>query len=203
MIAEPRTLSWLAVELRLDRRTLARELEGLPPDKVSQGKGRTDRRWLLARVVDHLRGNAQPGSDGYDADAELGRLRFEQANKTALENAVRSGQLLDVGLVYRAWETLLVGIRARMLSIPTKLASELAALQDVNAIRCRLTDEITEILAEAAAHRAEPADLDGAEPDGPGSDDSAATTETDRKRVGRRKTKAKPGKQRRARAVAN
>jgi phage terminase Nu1 subunit (DNA packaging protein) len=201
MIAEPRTLSWLAVELRIDRRTLARELEGLPPDTVSQGKGRADRRWLLARVVEHLRGNSQ--GDGYDAEAELGRLRFEQANKTALENAVRSGQLLDVGLVYRAWEMLLVGIRARMLSVPTKLAAELAVIQDSNAIRSRLTDEITEILAEAAAHRAEPADLDGPDIDESGGEDSAAATPADRKRVGRRKAPAKSGKQRRAGAVAH
>lgn len=201
MLAEPRTLSWLAVELRRDRRSLARDIEDLPPDSVRKVGGKTERRWFLSRVVEHLaRSN---DADELDAEAELAGLRFEQKNKTALENAAKRGQLLDAGLVYRAWETLLVGIRARMLSVPTKLAAELAVIADANAIRARLTDEITEILAEAAAHRAQPADLDGAEPDESGGEDSEAAAPINGKRVGGRKATAKPGKQRRARPVAH
>jgi len=200
-LAEPRTLSWLAVELRRDRRSLARDLESLEPASIRKVGKNTERRWYLAAVLEHLQ--AGNGEETLDLEQERARLARVQQEKAALDVAVRRGQLLDVNLVYRAWETLLVGIRARMLSVPTKLAAELAALSDANAIRARLTDEISEILAEAAAHRAGPADLDGAGSDEPGGEDPDATAEADGEPVGRRQAKAEPRKQRRTRAVAH
>jgi phage terminase Nu1 subunit (DNA packaging protein) len=113
---------------------------------------------IVAWRVAQLEG--RHGPDDLCLEAERARLAAAQADKTELDLAVRRGELLSVGLVYRAWETLLIGVRARMLALPTKLAAELAITQDSNAIRARLTDEVIEILAEASAHRAEAADLD-------------------------------------------
>lgn len=196
------TVNALSNELGIDRRTLAKRLADLEPDKETKSGRGIDKSWRLARVIAHLQGPA-PESDELDLSSERARLAAEQADKTALENAVRRGELLELQVVERAWQNLMVSLRARMLSLPTKLAMELANLSDANAVRGRLTDEVSEVLAEAAAHQPAEADFDGAGADRPDGADTEAAAEADRQPVGGRKAKAEPRKQRRARAVAH
>ena len=52
MQAQLWTVSGLAVELGRDRRTIAKQLEGLAPDEEETRRGgAVTRRWLLARVI--------------------------------------------------------------------------------------------------------------------------------------------------------
>jgi hypothetical protein len=48
------SLNALATELCIDRRTLAKRLEGLRPSEVKRIGGRTEKRWRLEEVVQHL-----------------------------------------------------------------------------------------------------------------------------------------------------
>jgi hypothetical protein len=55
------TLNALAVELGRDRRSLARDLEGLTPNEQHAEKsGRISRKWSLARVTDYLAAGRDP-----------------------------------------------------------------------------------------------------------------------------------------------
>jgi hypothetical protein len=93
MQAQLWTLSGLSVELALDRRSLAKKLEGLEPDEEDENKaGRVSRKWRMARVVAHMAGTATD----LDANKERARKDKESADKLALENARTRGELAAV-----------------------------------------------------------------------------------------------------------
>lgn len=131
--------------------------------------------------------------DFLDLEQQKARLAKEQADKHALENATRRGELLECSVVERTWSSIFTALRARALSLPTKVAAELATMKDANRIRDRLTDEVHQILAEAAAYRPEDAAADSAAAGDSVDDDPETASETDRQPVGRRRAKAKSG----------
>ena len=49
------SINALATELEIDRRTLAKRLEGLTPATVKKMGSRTERRWRLTAVIEHLK----------------------------------------------------------------------------------------------------------------------------------------------------
>lgn len=67
------SLSGLAVELRIDRRTLAKKLRGLAPIEEKRVGWRTERRWLLFDAIAHL--NRSKG------DVKLAEERVKQAGE--------------------------------------------------------------------------------------------------------------------------
>ena len=80
MAMQPRTwsLSALAVELGADRRTLARDLASLPPAESRRVGGRTEKRWLMADVLEHMdlgrepsRRRGRSGRPHVHVDAEM------------------------------------------------------------------------------------------------------------------------------------
>lgn len=156
------TLSGLAVELGHDRRTLASRLDGLAPDEESQlSTGRTSRKWRMARAVAHLYASANPGE--LDLNAERARLAKEQADKTAMANAVERGELLSAQTVALEWGRLVSNCRAKLLGLPTKLAPQLAHAKTPNACLQLLTSEVHRALHELAEYRPgdEPQDTEG------------------------------------------
>lgn len=124
--------------------------------------------------------------DGLDPIAERARKDKEHADKLALENQARRGELVDVGEVGALWAKLASETRSRLLSIPTKAAplvigcARIAQAQDI------LETEIHDALGAIA----------DVGPGVPASD--APASETDDQSVGGRKPKAKPGGKRRA-----
>jgi hypothetical protein len=56
------SLNALSVELCIDRRTLAKRLEGLPPVEEKKIGKRTEKRWRLNDVIEHLK-NPKPIKD--------------------------------------------------------------------------------------------------------------------------------------------
>jgi phage terminase Nu1 subunit (DNA packaging protein) len=139
---------------------------------------------------------AQPeGEEGeveyLDLDQQKARLAKEQADKHALENAARRGELLEVSVIEKAWLSIFTALRAKVLSLPTKVAAELAAIKDANRIRDLLTDEAHQILAEASAYRPEDSAAIGSAASESGGDDTQAAAAADSEPVGRRRAKAK------------
>lgn len=112
------TLSALSVELQRDRRSLARQLETLKPDEQEKAAGRTKRTWRLRRVIDHLFGSGE----ALDGAKERARKDKELADKYALENAVRRGELMEVDRAEQEYGTLVMAARARLLQLPGKCA---------------------------------------------------------------------------------
>lgn len=144
------TVSELSVELDVDRRTMAKRLEGLEPDENETDKaGREHRRYRLARVFAHLMG-AGAAAD-LDLDAERARLAHEQANRAAMDNEVRRGELLDQAQVAPDLERALVTFRQKLLSSGTKLGP-LVNPDKPNAARDIIDAENERILHELAEH---------------------------------------------------
>ena len=114
----------LAVELRRDRRSLARDLEGLLPAKVEQQQGRTLRWYYLADVIAHL---YAPTDDGDDYDDQRQRLAAAQAEKVEHENALRRGELASKAEVMRFWTDCIANARQRLLRLPTDIGRDVPA----------------------------------------------------------------------------
>lgn len=143
------TISELSVELDVDRRTMAKRLEGLEPDENETDKaGREHRKYRLARVFAHL---VDGKSDALDLDDERARLAHEQADRAAMENEVRRGELLDAAIVGQDVETTFNTFRQKLLSAPTKLAPLLNP-EKPNAARDIITAELERILGELHEH---------------------------------------------------
>lgn len=84
-------------------------------------------------------------------DAERTRLAREQADKQALDNAVRRGELGELAAWRSEIETLFGEIRAQLLAIPTKEAPQLDG--NVNQRKERLEQVVREVLSRFATYR--------------------------------------------------
>ena len=74
------SISGLSVELDTDRRTLAKRLQDLPPAETRKIGGRTESRWLLCDVLDHIQDSPKGRRRGGRpiVDAEMIK-RFNQS----------------------------------------------------------------------------------------------------------------------------
>lgn len=149
-----------------------RDWAGVPRNSDGSYSGRALVEWLVARS----------STDGeYDNQRE--RLAAAQAEKVEAENAVRRGWLADTRSVLVAWGDLVAAFRAKVLSIPTKLAPQLTNVSDPKLISDRIRAELYAALAELAT-----GDWVG-EPDEPaeaGERPRSAAAGPKRKSVGRR-----------------
>lgn len=205
MIRKLWPLSAAALELGMSTKALANRIADLDPDKVEETGRGTDRFWTMARIVKHLQGNdGELGGKPLDLSAERARLAAEQADKTSLENAVRRGDLLQVSDVAASWAEIFIGIKARILALPTKLATELSTLTDANEIRDRLAQEVRDLLEEGVnfdpVRAATGRDKGSTEED---FETAEAPARLNGKSVGGHQSKAKPRKQRRAGPMAH
>jgi phage terminase Nu1 subunit (DNA packaging protein) len=122
------------------------------------------------------------------AGSERQRLASEQANKLALENARRRGELIYADQVAECLSRLAADLAARHDALPGRLAGELAGLNDAATIRGRLLEELRAVRRAFADATAELADALGSDPDD-GADPDAAP-EPHEPGVGRRKPRA-------------
>lgn len=87
----------------------------------------------------------------FELDRQRTRLASEQAQRIAIENAVRAGELGELKLWQEELEKHLGEVRAAMLALPTKLAPRLDG--DINQRKDRLEAGIHEILRRFATYR--------------------------------------------------
>lgn len=90
-------------------------------------------------------------ADGERHPTQRERLAAAQAEKVEVENRVRRGELVEVEQVGVEWDDLVLAARAKLLSLPTKVAPQLVGRTDPNAIRTILRAEINAALAELAS----------------------------------------------------
>lgn len=136
-----------------------------------------------------------------DLNRERARLAKEQADKTAMENDVRRGDLIPRSDFVKTMQAAFVHCRAKLLAIPSKMAPVMARVETALEAQDRLTAAINETLAELASIRVVPEDS-GGDDSGGGADGGdggmGSPAQTDGKRVGRPKPKAQPRSKRRA-----
>lgn len=132
-----------------------------------------------------------------DLQKERARLAKEQADKTAMENAEKRGDLVSSRKMAEAWANVLTTVKTKFLSVPTKAAPLVMGCQSLPEVKAVLEELIHECLSE----------LSGTPPGTLAGDSSAegaeTAAETDGVEVGGRASKTKSGKQRRTRKVAN
>lgn len=195
MQAELWSISGLATELEVDRKAIARKLEGLQPSETSTDKGgRITRRYRMAAVVRYL----------YGASSELDqrdRLASAQAEKYELENAVKRGQVASLAAIGAEVANANAAVRARLLSLPSKLGSQLTNVQDANIVSGRIKAEIFAALAELADYGS----ISGSDAGMARESDVSVSpaSRIDGLAMGRRKPKVKQRVERRAGTVAN
>ena len=105
----------------------------------------------IAYIRDLRKAKSGHGSDydqDYDLVEERARLAHHQANKTALEEAEKSGELVPAEKVLEMWIKQIAACRAKVLSIPNKLAPVAAIEAEAHTIEELLTDSLHEALAE-------------------------------------------------------
>jgi phage terminase Nu1 subunit (DNA packaging protein) len=133
------------------------------------------------------------------AGSQRERLAKEQADKIALENTTKRGELIYAGHVAEVLSAMSADLAARHDAVPGRTASEFAGINEPAVIRARLLDELRGVRGAFADAITKLADALGDPADDGGDPEAAA--ETDGDAVGRRKPRA-AARKRRARAVA-
>jgi hypothetical protein len=108
------SINGLSAELEMDRRTLSDRLSGLPPAESRQLKNRTEHRWYLSDVLEHLE---NPGASRGIGEAMDGFKRLVGKNLYPSIVASRSfGAIIANGLKDELGLTQAQGLRAFQLA---------------------------------------------------------------------------------------
>jgi phage terminase Nu1 subunit (DNA packaging protein) len=208
MAMKPQTwsISGLAVEFGLDRRTIARRLENVHP---AESSGRSAR-YRMLEAAGAICGPAGGGraaetaaAGPLDLTAERARLAKFQADKTELEVAVLRGDLIPGEIVKDVWGDYIAAARAKLIALPSTAAPRVAG-GTVREVELELRDLVHQALTELKDY--DPADYQpgrGRTADAGVSADDSTAAESDGERVGRRAPGSQPRKQRRTRPVEN
>jgi phage terminase Nu1 subunit (DNA packaging protein) len=123
-----------------------------PPPRLGNKKYRSDQlgEWFKARI---LREHTVAGSDGERLDPahETARKNKELADKTAIENQVRRGELIEADEVEGAWADIMSRVRTRMLRIPSTVAPLVLGMNDQIEIQQAIDDAVRDALSEMSA----------------------------------------------------
>lgn len=131
------------------RRIRQRSQEDNPPpqDETGQYPCESFGKWLHQDFRRGL-GIAEDGTV-YDYDMERARLTHHQANSAALDEQTKQGKLIPADLVRITWSDLVASARAKLLALPSRLASACSG-KDAEAIEGEARGIVTEALAELA-----------------------------------------------------
>lgn len=172
------TPSKLAAELRMDRRTVGRKLEGLVPHR----KDRRGEYYWLRDIFDHFLKRNSKGPNLMEEQALLAEARRQ---KLELETEELRGQLCRVENVEQLWSEAIANAKAKLRAIPHDTAHQIMATKKFSDAVIILEEAVESALTELAndgipARKA----VDGSE------ESVDAPAKTNDKRVGRPKKKA-------------
>ncbi|MDT8328524.1 MAG: hypothetical protein RQ750_14260 [Roseovarius sp.] len=151
------SISAIATEFGMDRRTVAKRLEGIDPAGEKSGHSA----WRLADVISALTGRAPEQRDEIDEASDKARLMRAKADIAEFEARRLSGELVLVEDAEAAWIDAAARFRARCLGIPSKAAPMVA--QEGLPETCH--EIIETFIHEALAELAE-IDVEGGAPTG-------------------------------------
>jgi len=133
------------------RRVQQLRSEGLP----SLGRGQYELGPCMAWYIRYLQGLLEKRGPNVNADtpdliAERTRLAKEQGDKLAIENSIKRGELVYVSDVIQTWSEHIAGAKAKLLSLPSKIAPQLVNQPNANVIAARIRAEVDTALIELA-----------------------------------------------------
>lgn len=126
-----------------------------------------------------------------DTHVERARLLKAQADMAEIELAERTGELVTVERVETDWLEMVTACRAKLLSIPTKTAYQIAHLENPQEIEKFLKRVIYEALTEMASYESEDENISADDEDG--EDGVDATAGADGESVGGSEPSLKSG----------
>ena len=109
--------------------------------------------WYVKKEIGKL--TVDESGKYFDLEKERSRLTHHQANKTALEEEVLKGNLLPSDEVIEVWGNYISSVRAKLLSMPTKLAHSLINCSDFEDVEAILKKGVFEALQELSEYNVE------------------------------------------------
>lgn len=138
---------WLGIS---SRRVKDLRAEGVLPGIAGE---KYDLRACVTAYCRHMRpttGRAASGGSGAVETFDAARIRLlnEQADKLAMENERRRGELVEFGPAVKAFGQHLSTIRSRLLALPSEQAPALHRCKTAAEVQGRLTDVLHDLLSE-------------------------------------------------------
>lgn len=116
----------------------------MPAAKPKPPIGRGGARPGAGRKTDEERG----AGDYADYNRDRARREFHNANLAELEEMQKRGSLLPRDEMVAAYQGLVANCRAKLLSVPAKLAPQLLGVETMAEVEAILAESIREALAE-------------------------------------------------------
>ena len=152
MIPEKWSINRLACELGMDRRSLARKLEGLEPiDERKSGSGkRTERFYRMADVFAHL---AEGSAEKLDLNTERAKLTALQREKLEIELKTMRREYISVAAVVRHWQDGLMNMRSHFLRMPGQIGMRFGGDRKNQGMAQQVAQEIVYAALDEYANR--------------------------------------------------
>ena len=129
----------------------------VPPPREDDKTFRTDKLgdWTRERAIRIAM--TRPSSSGtklieglLNPIQERARKDSELADKAALENQLRRGELIETAIIGDKWSEILMRVRSRLLRLPWSLSPLLIGVDDVVKIQITIEEQIRDALTELA-----------------------------------------------------
>lgn len=123
-----------------------------PPPRLENKKFRSDQlgQWFREKIERDLTPKQSDDPSKINGVHERARKDKESADKLALENQVRRGELVEASAIEAAWSMILMRVKTRLMSIPTTLAPLVAIEDDKAQCQDLLDERVREALTELA-----------------------------------------------------
>jgi phage terminase Nu1 subunit (DNA packaging protein) len=131
--------------------------------------------------------NGSNSDEGHDFQVEKARLTKAQADKAEMEVSELSGDLVQVEDVVDEWQSQLMDMKGKLLSIPSKIATLVADMGNPAEVQELIDDYIREALLELSNYAGERKHTSQTTS---GESSPEATTKADDQRMGRPRKKA-------------
>ncbi len=129
----------------LSAQTIGRYVsDGMP----KHGAGQFDLNRCWAWRLEQMKTKVDFHGEKLDYMAERAGLTKAQRQEKEIDVSLRKGEIMTLDEVKRIWGGLLLAFKQKILILPTKLPSRLAACQNQNEIKQLLDDECREALRE-------------------------------------------------------
>jgi len=100
---------------------MAKRLEGMTPATTKQVGSRTEKRWHLADVLSHFNNPQSPDGEILNLEAQRARLAAEQADKVALENAIKRSEYAPIDALQFVVADFVAKASPSSMGVPAKI----------------------------------------------------------------------------------
>ena len=144
------SLSALSAELEINRRSLTRKLDDLPPEEQKEVSGRQEKKWKLIEVIKHLYDPPMTQEGVIDYKEARRRKLLAEAELAEIQLAKEKKEAISIQIANQLWEAAITACRARLLAIPVEASSFLITETKESEIESYLEGVIHEGLNELA-----------------------------------------------------